>query len=1257
MLLAWALWRSVRRPTVDSAALMRMVCAGRLNRDAICVVDTAGRIIATNQSYDELTGYTPAELQDRPFCRMLHDRLDDPATLTVVETALCNRSELRTDISFRATSGEVHTMILELHPLHDVRGRFLGHGVAQIDIDLQRREREKTERLLRHHQAVLDILDQFAIVSETDLDGRITYVNTEFVKLSGYDQTELLGRPHGVISSGYHDAQFWHEMWDTITQGKIWNNTVCNRAKNGSLYWEHVAISPLLGADGLPEKYLSIHLNITSLKLNRDLLERTGRIARIGGWYAELGTQRVNFSREALTILGVQLPVQSDIDDEHALPEAWRELYTCIREATTARKAFIRTLQIALPDGRTHAFRVAGEIEYLDDRPYRLVGAAQDITELLETRQRALASERTLYSAIEALDEAFALFDEQEKLVFCNEKYRAIAGEMGHRIVPGLAFEEVLRIGVEANAFLDAENDPQKWLADQLQAMHSPHSSVHQHLRDGRWLDVISAVTEDGMRIRICLDVTEMHRALEAAHMGMRSKSQFLANMSHEIRTPMNAIIGMLQLIRHTALDSEQQDLLDKTNNAAHTLLSLLNDILDFSKIDANQMQLSVEPFELDALLAELSVILSGSLGERNLELIYDIDPDIPPVLRGDALRLKQVLMNLGSNAIKFTHSGEVVVRVRMLQLDETGALLEFAVEDTGIGISAEQRPRIFNAFSQAETSTSRRYGGTGLGLTISKRLIQLMLDHAGTGCDLDFDSKPGQGSRFFFQILLPVAPNGAAFSQPPKVEAGTTAWLLEPHPHSSKALERMLAGMGWQVQIFSDANSMQATVRAGAFKPKPKLVLLNQDAPQRQAFLDGLATLQDDPPVLLTMSSRSLNVPRATLCKPVTAGMVRVALGRHSTPELPRVEPPPVVQRLANLHLLLVEDNAINQEVALRMLAREGATVSVVGDGQAALDALDATPHVYDLVLMDLHMPTLDGLQATRAIRCKPQHAGLPIIAMTANAMEADRQACLEAGMSDHIGKPFDLNRLIEIILQHTRGAQVPFATEIAALPPEAPVTPLLDAHAALNRLNHDTAFYARLLHDFILLAPALGEKVLETQSADSTPIREAAHQLKSTAALVGASRLASVCESVEQALRRDPESVPNSEARLSFEKTLNATLEAQHDWLARHTEVSAGKTISDDTATNGIDIEASLDRLVAHLAVHDMDALDLFDELVLQCGATLSGPSWAALQQAMNRFDTEAAIDAIRELQKLKMADSSFSEVLQAKQEGSGS
>jgi PAS domain S-box-containing protein len=1234
LLLAWALLRAATRPAIDGKALMRMMCAGRLSGDAICVVDAQGRIIATNPPYAGLTGYTPAELQNTLLCALLRDSLDDLATLDLIKTAFREHAELRTDMRYRTKSGEVRTMILELHPMYDGSNRLLGYGVVQIDIDRQRHASEETERLLRHHQAVLDILDHYAIVSETDLNGRITYVNDEFIKLSGYSKAELLGQPHSVISSGHHDAQFWHEMWDTITQGKIWNNAVCNRAKNGGLYWVHVAISPLLGPNGLPEKYVSIHLNITSLKVNRDLLARTGQIARIGGWYAELGTQSVNFSREAVNILGLAFPGAVNIDDERALPDAWRELYACIRKATAEREALRRTLRIALPDGRVHAFRVAGEIEHLDGRPYRLIGAAQDITELLETRRRALASERTLYSAIEALDEAFALYDAQEKLVFCNEKYRDIAGTHGDQVVPGLTFEEVLRIGIEANAYLDAEHDPQRWLADQIQAMHSPHSSVHQHLRDGRWLDVISTMTEDGMRIRFCLDVTEMHRALDAAHMGMRSKSEFLANMSHEIRTPMNAIIGMLQLLRHAAVDVEQQDLLDKTNNAAHTLLAILNDILDFSKIDANQMQLSIEPFELDALLAELSVILSGNLGDRNLELIYDIDPDIPPVLRGDALRLKQVLMNLGSNAIKFTHSGEVVVRVRMLQLDESGALLEFAVEDTGIGISAEQRPRIFNAFSQAEASTSRRYGGTGLGLTISRRLIQLMLDQAGKGHDLDFESEPGRGSRFYFQILLPVERYGTAVLQPPDVEAGSTAWLLEPHPHSGKALERMLAGMGWQVRLFSDADALEAVVRADALDPRPRLVLLNLDAPQRQAFLDGLATLQDNPPVLLTMSSRNLNVPRSTLCKPVTAGMVRTALGRHTTPNLARNEPPPAVQRLANLHLLLVEDNSINQEVALRMLAREGARVSVAVNGQLALDALDAEPHSYDLVLMDLHMPVLDGLQATRAIRRKPEHVGLPIIAMTANAMESDRHACLEAGMTDHIGKPFDLDKLVAIILRHTKGVQAQSARNIS--PPSATIMPILDAQAGLTRVNHDDAFYARLLRDFTALAPALGGKILDSQSADSTQIADAAHQLKSNAALVGALRLASVCESIEQALHRDPSRVPDSDARRSFEQTLNATLDAQNDWLTRHEEGGAQKSVPEDATTQEVDIDASLDRLMAHLAVYDMDALDLFDDLSRRYGAVLTGPSWDALQQAMAIFDTDAAIDAIHKLQK---------------------
>jgi PAS domain S-box-containing protein len=1235
LLAAWILWRTMRRPAVDREGLMRMLCSGRLSRDATCVVDAHGRIIAINERYAELTGYLPRELQNTTFSALLHETVDDMVTREAVKTALREHAELRTDVRFRAKGSEPRMMVLELHPMFDSFGSFLGQGVVQIDIDQQRREREETDRVLRHHQSMVDILDHYAIVSETDLRGRITHVNAEFVKVSGYSEVELLGRPHRVVSSGHHDAQFWREMWETITRGTIWTGTVCNRAKNGSLYWVHAVVSPLLGSDGRPEKYVAIHSNITSLKVNQDLLERTGRIARIGGWYAELGTRNVVFSREALNILGLDLPAPATIADEHALPEAWRELYACIREAAAVGKSLRHTLQITLPDGRTRSFRLAGEFEFLDDRPYGLIGAAQDITEWLETRQRALVSERTLYTAIEALDEAFALYDAQEKLVFCNGKYRDIAGAQGHRVVPGLAFEQVLRIGIEGNVYVDAQKDPQRWLAEQLQTMRLAHSRVLQHLGDDRWVNVISAVTDDGMRIRFCLDVTDMHRALDAAHMAMRSKSQFLANMSHEIRTPMNAIIGMMQLLRHTALDAEQQDLLDKTNDAAHTLLSILNDILDFSKIDANQMQLSIEPFELDALLSELSVILAGNLGDRNLELIYDIDPAIPPVLRGDALRLKQVLMNLGGNAIKFTHSGEVVVRVRMLQLDESGALLEFAVQDTGIGISAEQRPRIFNAFSQAEASTSRRYGGTGLGLTICRRLIQLMLNRAVEGQELDFESEPGRGSRFFFQILLPVEAHAEALSQPPEIAAGSTAWLLEPHPHSRKVLERMLAATGWQVRSFSDAPSMQTALRTGMPCAKPKLVLLNQDTPQRQDFLDGLAALRDDPPVLLTMSSHNPPTPRPALCKPLTAGMVQTALGRHSSPGLPRIEPPPAVRRLAGLRLLLVEDNTINQDVALRMLARQGAKVSVAGNGQQALDALDAEPHSYDLVLMDLHMPVLDGLQATRAIRRKPQHYGLPIVAMTANAMDSDRQACLDAGMNDHIGKPFDFDRLVALVLKYTKGVELALTPEIASLAATA-TTSVLDTQAALSRLNNDEAFYTRLLRDFRSIAPVLGEKILDAHRADATQIADAAHQLKSNAALVGALRLSSVCDDIEQALRRDPAIVPDSGTRLAFEQALNEMLNAQSVWLTRQTLGIADKTRPCDTAVSRVELDTALDTLVAHIAVHDMHSLDLFDELEAHHGETLSGPAWDALQHAMAVFDTDAAIEAIRDLQK---------------------
>ncbi len=536
----------------------------------------------------------------------------------------------------------------------------------------------------------------------------------------------------------------------------------------------------------------------------------------------------------------------------------------------------------------------------------------------------------------------------------------------------------------------------------------------------------------------------QLKDALTNAEQASIAKSQFLANMSHEIRTPMNAILGMLKLLQNTDLTVRQLDYAAKTEGAARSLLGLLNDILDFSKVEAGKMTLDPRPFRVDQMLRDLSVIVSANLGVKDVEVLFDVDPAVPKWLLGDDMRLQQVLINLAGNAIKFTSAGEVVLRLRVIAQTDDDVQVSFSVQDTGIGIAADNQAHIFNGFSQAEASTTRRFGGTGLGLAISSRLVSLM------GGNLEVDSVLGQGSTFHFQLRLPLAKADAEQAPTRTVPrlGSLTTLVVDDNDSSREVLQQMLQSMGWQVvSAASGAQAIACIASRAAQSLAPfDAIFMDWQMPHMDGWeasqrIRQQATAVTAPIiVMVTAHGREMLSERSAseqalingfLVKPLTASMLLDAVmdARSAAQAAAAGQNPDKVsaaakpQRLQGLRLLVVEDNKINQIVAKGLLTQEGAQVTLANDGQLGVDAVAQAQPPFDAVLMDVQMPVMDGYAATRAIRQTLGLPDLPIIAMTANAMASDRAACLAAGMNDHVGKPFDLDPLVALLQQYTRG------------------------------------------------------------------------------------------------------------------------------------------------------------------------------------------------------------------------------------------
>jgi PAS domain S-box-containing protein len=524
---------------------------------------------------------------------------------------------------------------------------------------------------------------------------------------------------------------------------------------------------------------------------------------------------------------------------------------------------------------------------------------------------------------------------------------------------------------------------------------------------------------------RLRQTVTELQAAMEKAEAASRAKSAFVANMSHELRTPMNAVLGMAHLLGNTGLTTDQQKYLDMIRTSGEALLAILNDILDFSKVEAGRMELSPVEFRLGAVFKSLAATMSVNAGEKNLELALGIERGVPRTLLGDAMRLQQILVNLVGNAIKFTEAGEVSLLAQLREIDEEGrACLCFRVRDTGIGMTSEQQSRLFLPFTQADSSLTRRFGGTGLGLTISKRLADLMEGSVSVA------SEPGKGSEFCLNLPFRIGTDDSLHNDAGAL-TGLRFLVIDDNATSRDYLAKTIDAWGWEAESAADGELAINLARGGGRRFDVVLADSQMPGMDGAATLAALRTLLPNAFMFLMVNAygRSKLVDGAAalasnsvLIKPVTGSDLYDAVQNALGKEAPSAKPgEDSKQRFDGVKLLLVEDNLMNQTVARSILEQAGAQVDIAGDGQIALDLLKAAGQGYDLILMDVQMPVMDGYAATRQIRENLKLA-VPVIAMTAGVTESERSRCLDAGMDDFVSKPINVETLFATIMRHLK-------------------------------------------------------------------------------------------------------------------------------------------------------------------------------------------------------------------------------------------
>ena len=990
-------------------------------------------------------------------------------------------------------------------------------------------------------------LPTWVIDRETE---RFLFVNDAALREYGYSREEFLATSIESIRVPEETGPHTPYMGAQSPGPAIVSGLRHHRRKDGSVFQVRLSAENILfaGRPAVLTQVLEPERGdaLSELTIRERQLAEAQALAHVGSWELDIPANHVTWSTELYRIYGIPLTSPQGYNEflGRIYPDDRARVDRIVADGLARRRPWY--------EFECRIRRPTGEIRHTLNRnvvsvdaagqPVRMAGTTLDVTDQRRVEQALSESERHHRELVENASDLVTVLSVEGVVQYMSPSAQRLLGYgpaelLGHSVFEFVHPDDAPPVADTIRRDMAAPGTPNAvafrirhrgggWrVLEAIGQAHEVRPGEYGIIVNSR--DVTDRKLSEEVQQSLMRELRVAHRAAEAA---TRAKSEFLASMSHEIRTPLHAILGLTELLLDTELTAEQRRQLELANDAGDVLLTLLNDILDFSKIEAQHVDLEAIAFDLPALVHTTARLFAVATNKRNLELLVDVGADLPRYVRGDPTRLRQILTNLLDNAVKFTDHGEIVVAANLDGIgDGIGdgrATVRLAVRDTGIGIGPDKTETIFTEFSQVDASTTRRYGGTGLGLAIARRLVRLM------GGDIAVASVVGQGTTFSFTLTWPVEPLPSSEGvTAPVPMGGARVLVVDDNATSRRILRESLAPAGATIGEAASADAALVALEGAIAEGLPYAVaLLDSEMPDRDGW-SLAAEIRRRPALaatrllMLTPGQRSDGAKcrergiEGYLLKPVlrtelVAAIVAVLAGRGTwSPVMPRR---PLTVAAARLRILLAEDNAVNQEVATAMLRKRGHEITVVDNGAKAVAAVRTG--AFDVVLMDIHMPEMDGLAATAAIRALPGRAALPIIALTADALTGERERCLAAGMNGYLSKPFKSHELFAAV----EGLEPPpdttqEAADANALPPVP--ADIAGFRATMRQAGAEGAVDG-ILDLFIADAPQRRANLAAAlDSGRATDIQSAAHVFKSAAGTIGARSLATVLLTIELA------------------------------------------------------------------------------------------------------------------------------------------